>query len=356
MMRGEFPSAHILVVDDQESNVRLLERLLENWGYANVVSTTRSAEVPELFAANEPDLLVLDLQMPPPDGFALLEQLPLGSEDGAYLPVLILTGDITREARERALSLGATDFLSKPFDAVEVRLRIANLLEIRRLTVELREQNRVLEERVLARTRDLDQARLETLERLAIAAEYRDDTTHEHAERVGRSAAVFARDLGLPVAEVEAIRRAAPLHDIGKIGIPDAILLKPGTLTTAEFEVMKTHSTIGRQILAGSGSDVLQLAEEIALTHHERWDGSGYPHGFSGAMTPLVGRLVALADVFDALTHDRPYKQAWPIDAAAGEIVRLAGSHFDPSIVDVFEQLDPAVLLAPVAPLGARDY
>jgi putative two-component system response regulator len=353
---GGFLTARILVVDDQESNVRLLERLLERWGYSNVISTTCSAEVPELFSRMNPDLLLLDLLMPPPDGFELLEELQRATQDDVFRPVLVLTADITRDARERALSLGASDFVNKPFDPIEVRLRIANLLETRRLTVELHEHDRVLEKRVLGRTRDLDQARRETLERLALAAEYRDDETHEHAQRVGRTAALMAVRLGISEDQVELIRRAAPLHDIGKIGISDTILLKPGKLTAAEFELIKTHTTIGAKILAGSESHVLQLSERIALTHHERWNGKGYLDGLAGEEIPLAARLVALADVFDALIHARPYKEAWSLDAVLAEIRLLAGSHFDPALVEIFETLDHDSLLAPIGSADVRDY
>jgi putative two-component system response regulator len=192
-------------------------------------------------------------------------------------------------------------------------------------------------------------ARLETLERLALAGEYRDDNTHEHAQRVGRSAARLAEALGRPAYEVELLRRAAPLHDIGKIGVPDAILLKPGKLDRQEYELMKSHARIGHQILSGSGSRVLRVSAEIALTHHERWDGSGYPAGLEGEEIPLGGRITAVGDVFDALMHRRPYKDAWALDAALAEIRHAAGRHFDPAVVEVFEASDPESLLGPIA-------
>ena len=342
-----FTEARILVVDDNDSNVRLLERLLEGWGYLNVVSTTDSGEVLELYAQMDPDLLILDLEMPSPDGYELLEQLHPSSK-GLFRPVLVLTADIGRDAKERALALGASDFLTKPFDPIEVRLRLANLLETRRLSLNLQSNNDLLEERVQARTRDVDEARLETLERLALAAEFRDDNTHEHAQRVGRTCALMAHALGWPERDVELVRRAAPLHDIGKIGIPDAILLKPARLEPEEMAVMQTHTTIGRGILAGSQSRVLRMSESIALSHHERWDGVGYPHGLSGENIPVAARLVAIADVFDALTHERPYKHAWKISDAVAEVERMAGSQFDPALVEVFVGLDHEALLGPV--------
>jgi putative two-component system response regulator len=208
----------------------------------------------------------------------------------------------------------------------------------------IRRQHDLLEGIVAARTRELEDSRLEILQRLALAAEYRDDDTHQHTERVGRTAALLAARIGLPEATVAAIRTAAPLHDVGKIGIPDSILLKPGRLTAEEFELIKQHAAIGARILAGSGFDVLQTAEEIALTHHERWDGHGYPAGLAGEQIPVSGRLTALADVFDGLTHDRPYKTAWGAERAAREIERLSGTHFDPAIVEAFRSLDHVAL------------
>lgn len=193
--------------------------------------------------------------------------------------------------------------------------------------------------------RELDQARLETLQRLALAAEFRHDSTSEHTERVAHTASLLAARVGQPQAQVELIRLAAPLHDIGKLAIPDVVLLKPGKLTPDELEQIKTHAMVGAEILSGSHSDVLRLGEEIARTHHEWWDGNGYPHGLKGRAIPLSGRIVALADVFDALTHDRPYKPAWPLDEAVAEIDRLSGTQFDPDIVAAFQQLDHHALL-----------
>jgi GAF domain-containing protein len=196
---------------------------------------------------------------------------------------------------------------------------------------------------------ELEQARLETLRRLALAAEYRDDQTQEHTERVARTAALLAEGLGLSEAEVTLLKQAAPLHDIGKLAISDALLLKPGKLTREEFEQVKKHAAAGAAILSGSAYDVLCLAEEIALTHHEWWDGSGYPAGLKGEVIPPSGRIVALADVFDALTHPRPYKRAWPVTDAVTEIERLRGRQFDPAVVEAFRSLDPLALVGPIS-------
>jgi putative two-component system response regulator len=340
-----FSEARILVVDDEPANVLLLTRLLQRWGYENVVSTTDSAQAVSLAAGEPVSLVLLDLAMPRPDGFevmALLAKLPAGHA----IPIVVLTADVSAATRQRALSGGASDFVTKPFDETEVRLRVQNLLRTRLLQLELEHHNALLEQRVRERTHDLEYARRETLNRRALAGEYRDDETHEHAQRVGRTAALLAEDLGLPDDEVDLIRRSAPLHDIGKVGVPDAILLKRGRLTADEFDLIKGHTLIGGRILAHSVSEVLQAGEVIARTHHERWDGGGYPLGLSGEAIPLHGRLVALADMFDALTHERPYKPAWPLDRAAAEIRRVAGEQLDPALVHSFERLDHGTLLA----------
>jgi putative two-component system response regulator len=330
MSHTPFTHARILIVDDQPANVALLESLLERWDYDNVIATTDSSEVVRLCREEEPDLVLLDLHMPAPDGFEVLELLGHLTAGPARLPVLVLTADMAPGARNRALSLGARDFVSKPFDLTEVQLRVANLLEMRRLQVELLDQNESLAARVRERTRDLEEARFEVLDRLALAAEYRDDDTQEHARRIGRTSGLIAERLGLRPEIRELLVRGAPLHDVGKIGIPDSILLKPARLTAEEFDVMKGHARIGAELLGGGRSPVLQLAREIALTHHERWDGTGYPSGLAGDLIPMAGRIVSVADVFDALTHTRPYKQAWPIDQAVRGSATAAGDSSTP--------------------------
>jgi putative two-component system response regulator len=338
----------IIAVDDEMSNLVLLRQILERDGYTQIDLTTDATRVPAMFVERRPDLVLLDLHMPGMDGFELMERLgPLAGE-GTDVPFLVLTADATPATRRRALELGARDFLTKPLDRIELLLRVRNLLQVKSLQDRLQEQNQELEVKVAERTRDLEQARLEMLERLALAAEYRDDDTQEHAWRIARTCVTIAIRLGLPDPEVELLARAAPLHDVGKIGIPDAILLKPGRLSDDEFEVIKTHTTIGAEILAGSRSPLLRLAEQIALSHHERWDGSGYPAGLHSDAIPLVGRIVAVADVFDALTHERPYKDAWPVQAAVDEILAQVGRQFDPDVVGAFSTLDHASLLGSV--------
>jgi putative two-component system response regulator len=327
--------ARILVVDDEEANVQLLERILEMAGYHNVVSTTDPRRVLDLLHTFRPDLILLDLLMPHLDGFTVMKVLASETPIDSFLPILVLTADATSETRRRALAGGANDFLTKPFDVEEVLLRIANMLQTRFLHLQLQGEKGALEDRVQERTRELEESYIDTFERLALAAEYRDDETGQHTVRVGRLAALLARELDLPARKVELLERAAGLHDVGKIGIPDAILLVPRKLTTEEFEVVKTHTVIGARILSGSRSPLLTMAEEIAWSHHERWNGRGYG-GLAGEEIPLFGRITTVADVFDALTHKRPYKEAWPLDEAIAEIGRQRGDQFDPRVVDAF--------------------
>jgi putative two-component system response regulator len=348
-MHKDLNRCTILIVDDEPVNVHLLERILEESGFTSVYSTTESVRTLALYKTLQPDLILLDLSMPFLDGFAVMEQLRGETHPGDYMPILVLTADITSEAKQRALSSGAMDFLTKPFDVSEVLLRIKNLLHTRLLHLQIRSHNEQLEEKVCERTRELAESRVEVLERLAIAGEYRDHDTGTHTRRVGNVAAALAEATGAEPWKVELIQRAATLHDIGKIGIPDLILLKPGKLDIAEFEVMKSHTRIGAKILSGSRDALLQMAERIALTHHEWWDGSGYPAGLSGMEIPLEGRVVAVADALDALTHKRPYKPAWPLEAALAKIQEQSGKQFDPALVDILTRLLSCTDLAALA-------
>jgi putative two-component system response regulator len=339
----------ILVVDDSSQSLVLLERILATAGFNNVGTTTRPDEALALCSAAPPDLLLLDLHMPGMGGLAVLARLEGLISRG--MPVVVLTGDVSMESKRSALELGARDYLTKPYDAQEVILRARNQLEARSLQLELRDERALLADRVRERTHDLERARIEVLDRLALAAEYRDDNTREHTRRIGRAAGLLADALGLPSDLTDLLTRAAPLHDIGKIAIPDGVLLKPGPLTHDELDVMRTHAAIGSEILAGSKSPLLCAARDIAYTHHERWDGTGYPQGLAGDAIPLSGRIVAVVDVFDALSHVRPYKSAWRPDDALAEIQAQSGRHFDPEVVDAFMSLDSRALLEPI---GAR--
>lgn len=335
MINQFIQSARLLLVDDETSNVRLLERILRRAGYSDVRGTVDSRHTRRLVGEFKPDLILLDLHMPHMDGCAVLKQLAPHVMGAGYIPVVMLTADATPEAKRGALSLGAKDFVAKPFDASEVLPRIRNLLETRLLYRALKEDNGALQTLVKARTEDLDRSQIEIVERLAKAAEIRDDDTRRHTHRVARQSALIAEALGAGDRFVELIRRAAPLHDVGKIGIPDSILLKAGSLTAAEMDIVRSHTVIGARILSGGHSDLVKMAERIALSHHERWNGAGYPHGLRGEDIPLEARIVGLADVLDALTHRRPYRPPSSVDEALAELVKERGHHFDPALVDV---------------------
>jgi putative two-component system response regulator len=336
--RDVLAHSRVLVVDDELATVRFLTRLLNNTG-AEVSSTTDARQVSELVAAQEPDLIILDLHMPYMDGFEVMEALGPLRVPHRYLPVLVLTGDTASAVKQRALRVGARDFLSKPFDTVEAMLRIRNLLTTRHFYIALEREQQRLEQSVRERTQELADTHLEIVGRLARAAEYRDDNTGEHTRRVGRLSGLLARKLGYDGDAVEMIERAAALHDVGKVGVPDAILLKPGPLTPAEIEIMRTHAVVGAKILSNSRAPLLRMAEAIALTHHERWDGSGYPAGLAHDRIPVVGRIVALADAFDAVTHSRPYQEAIDVSHAVDLLTGLRGRAYDPTIIDAFTEL-----------------
>jgi len=326
--------ANILIIDDHQANVDALKRILRSAGFGTVNSTTDPMVGVTLVQTCAPDLVLLDLHMPGLDGFGVLDAIRPHLSGDSYLPVVMLTADSTGDTRRRALASGAKDFLLKPFDATEVVLRIENLLETRSLYRKVRQQNTQLEVHVAERTRQLEQAQLEILQRLAAAAEFRDDETGEHTQRVGDLAARLAMEMGLPVERIDLIRRAAPLHDVGKIGVPDSVLRKAGRLTHQERRIMQTHVTIGASMLSGGQSALVRTAEQIARSHHERWDGAGYPDGIARERIPLESRLVAVADYFDALTHNRPYRPAWPVERTIRKVVAERGRHFDPGVVD----------------------
>jgi putative two-component system response regulator len=359
----------IVVVDDEPANVLLLEELLEWAGYREVRSTNDAAQVTELYATVQPDLIVLDLHMPGIDGFDLIRQLSALMEPGDYVPILVLTADVAPQSKLAALECGAKDFVTKPFDHAEVLARVGTLLDTRALHVQLRRQNDVLEQAVHERTaelqravrrleaadHDLRMAQEETIHRLSLAAEFRDDETSRHIERMSRYCAILAARAGSSARHSELLRIAAKMHDIGKLAIPDAILLKPGPLTEAEFAVMKTHAAIGHQILAGSRSDLARTGAMLAWTHHERVDGTGYPRGLRGADIPLEGRIAAIADVFDALTTDRIYRKAFALEEALSIMRDGRGTHFDARLLDLFlDSLDDVLAAGADLPEAVR--
>jgi len=336
MIDATISNAPILILDDEPSLLLLAERVLRRAGYQNLHTTTNPRRAIEMFVEIRPALLLLDLHMPVVDGFQVMETVRSLISPKEYLPIIVLTADTTVDTKRRALANGATDFLTKPFDATEVGLRVRNALTIRHLQAQVRDQNLALEQRVEERTSDLELARFETLDRLALAAEFRDDTTGQHTLRVSHMAAALALRLGYEMTELPLFARAAALHDVGKIGVADHILLKPGRLIDSERDLMRAHTVIGARILSGSQFETLQLAADIAMSHHERWDGFGYPRRLVGSDIPIAGRIVAVADVFDALVNERPYKPAWSVRAATSEIERQAGLQFDPDVVAAF--------------------
>ena len=336
---NNFPNARILVIDDNLENVRLVARFLEWSGFLDVQVICDSAAALALIRRSCPDIILLDLHMPQPDGYAILEALREDGMDSRFTPVLVFTADGTPEAKARALNAGASDFLTKPGDAQEILLRVKNFLQLRQMHLELQRSNSQLAHRVQVRTAELSTARREALEMLARAAEFRDDETGQHTKRVGELSAAIAERLGEPSEFVEIVRLAAPLHDVGKIAVPDSILLKPGKLNDEEMELMRRHTIVAEAVFAKMESPLMKLAKDIALNHHERWDGLGYPNGIAGELIPLAARVVSVADVYDALVNERPYKRAWTNAEAFAEIEANRGSQFDPAVVDAFLQL-----------------
>jgi putative two-component system response regulator len=335
-------NAKILIVDDEPKNVEVIKQVMEMAGYDNIRFTCDPREVCGIYKSFWPDLILLDLNMPHMNGFEVMEELKK-VEQRDYVPVLILTAQTDRESRLKALRAGAKDFLLKPFDLVEVIHRIQNMLEVRLVQNKLRNQNFNLEEKVQERTKELYRTQLSIVQRLGRAAEYRDNETGNHVLRMSKVAALLAKHMGFDEKHCDLILNAAPMHDVGKIGIPDGILLKPGKHDLEEWGVMRTHAEIGYHILADDPSELLQLAAKIALEHHEKWDGSGYPNGLKGEEISIEARITTVSDVFDALTSERPYKRAWPIEDAVKYIDEQKGVSFDPEIVEKFKEVVPDI-------------
>jgi uncharacterized domain HDIG len=342
------PSDRILIADDTPDSVRLLHTMLTQAGYEHVHSTTDPREVMRMSTQLEPDIVLLDGQIPPAVGLPLIQELR-ASAGTAFLPIVVLSGNGAAKTRREALDAGASDFIAKPFDADEVLPRVRNLLQMRRLHTRLHDENATLEDRLKERTDALAASRMEVLERLAIQAEGQDDPTGEHTRRVGQLAGELAERLGLPAYQVDLIRRAAFVHDVGKIAIPDSILHKQGALNAAETAVMRAHTTIGASMLAGGENPLVVTAERIAASHHERWDGLGYPFRLKGDAIPIEGRITAVADFFDSLTHDRPYRLAVPPAFVLLDIERGAGTQFDPAVAAAVRQT-PSAMNRPAVP------
>ena len=335
-------NARILIVDDNILNVQVLKKILNDAGFHRITVTTDPTQATRLFQEFTPDLVLLDLNMPKMNGMEVMAALALRAPND-YLPVLMLTAEVDEALRMKALQTGAKDFLNKPYDRLEVVLRSRNIIEVRMLYNQMKGQNKTLEDQVSGRTRELHQTRLDVVLRLAKVAEFRDTETGTHIVRMSRYAASLAKAAGFTTPQCDLILNTSPLHDIGKIAIPDSILLKPGKLEPQEYDIMKNHTTIGAQILSGGDSVFLNMAETIALSHHEKFDGTGYPNGARGEDIPLVARVCAVADVFDALTSIRPYKKAWSVESALAEIRKCSASHFDPKLVEAFMDMQKDV-------------
>lgn len=341
--------ARILVVDDDDRNLRLMEALLAPLKH-EVVLARNGIEALEKVEENPPDLIMLDILMPGMDGFEVARRLK-SDEKRKIIPIVMVTALGGIEDRVKALDAGADDFLTKPVDKSELIARVRSLLKVKAYNDHMLNYQRELEKVVTTRTRQLQKAlnsvkkaSLETIHRLSRAAEYKDEDTGAHIIRMSRYAAAIASEIGLNKKTVETIFYAAPMHDVGKIGIPDRILLKAGRLSPEEWEIMKQHTIIGARILEGSSTGFIKLAEIIALTHHEKWDGTGYPRGLKGSQIPLAGRIAALADVFDALTSKRPYKKPLSIEESLEIIREESGKHFDPRLVKAFLNIKDEIL------------
>lgn len=342
LTENDIQKAKILIIEDDKISIRMLEDILRKAGYTNLKGLTDPREAADVYKSFSPDLIVLDLNMPYLDGFKVMELLKK-MEPQNYLPVLMITEEESPRIRLKALESGAKDFLNKPYERIEVLLRIHNMLEVRVLQNQVKDQNKILEAKVLKRTKELYDTRLDVIQRLARAAEFRDQETGMHIVRMSKYCAALAKEIGMSETQRDLLLTASPLHDIGKIAIPDSILLKPGKLDPQEWEIMKTHTTVGYELLSGSRSAFMKMAASIALTHHERWDGAGYPKGLKENQIPLVGRVCGICDVFDALTSSRPYKKAWSIEEAVEEISKQKAKQFDPVLAESFLKILPEI-------------
>ena len=349
----DLSAVKLLLIDDEYTSLKLLGVILAQAGYGKIATTTDPRQAIQLYQEVKPDLIATDMRMPQMDGFEVMRQLTAVIPAEDYVPILVITGELDALTKHKALSEGAKDFLHKPVDATEVVLRIKNQLVTRQLHRQLRMHNEHLEAQVRLRTKVVEQTQLDLLARLALASEYRYDSTGGHAGRVGRIAMLLAEMKGLPSNQVDMIKKTAPLHDVGKVGLLDAVIQKDGPYNAADWEAMKQHTKIGSRLLSDSRAPLLLMAREIALTHHERWDGTGY-HLIKDVQIPLAGRIVALADAFDVMTHPRSYKVTLTLSQARAEIEQGAGKQFDPELSDLFLQLidrEGDTLLSPMGPL-----
>jgi putative two-component system response regulator len=339
----------ILVVDDQPQNIELLEAHLVPQGY-EIVKATSGEEALGKLSDNQIDLILLDVMMPGMDGFEVTRR---ARQDNTHrlLPIILVTALRETEDRVKGIEAGCDDFISKPVDKMELLARVRSLLKVKSYNDLMSNYRKELETEVTRRTEELKHAferikaaSLDTIYRLSMASEYKDENTGAHIKRMSRYCAAVARRLGLDESTIETILYAAPMHDLGKIGIPDVILVKPARLDPLEWEIMKQHTLIGAQILKGSDAEFIRLGEIIAQYHHEKWDGSGYPNSLKSREIPIAGRIAAIADVFDALTSKRPYKEPFSVKKSLAIIREGRGSHFDPDVVDAFFAIQDEIL------------
>lgn len=358
-----YETGHVMIVDDEPINIKLVRKVLREVGFTDFSDATDPRTVLTLMREQQPDVVLLDIMMPHISGLEILEAIR-ATPQLAHIPVIVLTASAERATKLEALELGATDFLPKPVDRAELIPRVRNALAVKAHHDHLQNFNQRLQQEVHQRTQEVVLSRLEVVHCLARAAEFHDDVTGHHVVRVGRYAGIIGERLGLSEQQLHMLELAAQLHDVGKIGIPGEILRKQGKLTSDEYAIVKRHCKMGKQMfermderqsrflrehpsfdseLLNSHSPLIQMASRIALTHHEHWDGHGYPLGLSGEQIPLEGRITAVADVFDALSTKRPYKAAFPLDECFAILQEHSGTQFDPTIVDVFLKARSAV-------------
>jgi len=333
-------NAKILIVDDEARNRKLLTRILKHGNY-EIFQASNGKEALERVHTCKPDIILLDIIMPEMDGFEVTRRLKQDKHT-EHIPIILITALEDQDSRTSGLAIGAEEFISKPINANEILMRVRNLLRLKQASDIIKDHNRVLEKEVQLRTEELESAFVETIFTLMRASEYRDDETGAHVRRISFYTQSLAEALGMDAEFCKSIHYASPMHDVGKIGIPDHILLKPSSFEPEEWEVMKTHTTIGAQILADCASPYSKMGKEIALSHHERWDGSGYPQGLKEEDIPLPARIMQICDVYDALRSERPYKK--PFDHKTSISIILKGDgrtdpkHFDPDVLSAFSK------------------
>ncbi|MCP8883736.1 response regulator [Devosia sp. XJ19-1] len=340
----------VVIAEDNSTNLAVLCGIVGKMDGVTCQGYAEPGEALAYLMTGPCDLAIVDFLMPGMNGVELIQAMRALPQH-QHVPIIMITADADRSLRLDAICKGATDFLAKPVDPIELRSRVANLLALRAAQNELASRAKSLAEEVALATAHLQRREEEIVYRLARAIEFRDNETSEHVGRVAAVSRLIAQEMQQDEAFVRVLYLAAPLHDVGKIGVPDAILNKPGKLDPAERELMQTHAAIGADILANGDSDLVRMAAAVAAGHHERWDGKGYPLGLSGANIPLAARITAVADVFDALCSERSYKPAWPIECAREEIQRSAGSHFDPGCVAAFDRAWPRIEALYASPL-----